>query len=87
MEELAGQLELWRPDVVIVDATLGEEGVALVKDALTTARVIATGPLPHADAVAPSLEAVRQAVLSLPPPAGPVRGPGPAGERPHGDFV
>ncbi len=74
MSELADQLETWRPDVVVVEASMGAEVVRLVRARLESARIVAVGgTAPGADEVAPSLEDVRAAVLGLPRPGGPVR--------------
>lgn len=74
-----GQLEAqaleWRPDVVVVEAALGEEAVQAVRGVRPEARVISVGSLPGVDAVAGSLEDVRSAVFGLPRPGGPVRAP------------
>lgn len=74
LEELAGQLESWRPDVVVLDSNLGAEAVAAVRSLLDRARIVTVGSaVAGADDVAASLDEVRAAVLGLPRPGGPVR--------------
>ncbi len=66
IEELAGQLQEWRPNIVVLDG-LGPGAVARVREVLPTARVISLDDGDGADAVAGSLEEVRSAVLGIPP--------------------
>jgi hypothetical protein len=74
LEELAAQVADLRPDVVVLDASLGPQAVARAKEAKPGVRVVSVGPLPGADEVAATLEEVRAAILGLPRPGGPVRG-------------
>jgi hypothetical protein len=74
LEELAVQVADLRPDVIVVDAALGAQAVATVKEAKPGVRVVSIGPLPEADEEAASLDEVRAAILGLPRPGGPVRG-------------
>lgn len=74
LEELAAQVADLRPDVVVVEAALGAQAVAVVKQAKPGVRVVSLGPLPEADEQATSLDEVRAAILGLPRPGGPVRG-------------
>lgn len=72
--DLADQLASWRPDVVVLEE-MGEEAVAVVRSTLPLARIVIVGPaLPGADAWAASGDGVRDAVLGVPRPGGPVRG-------------
>jgi len=61
------------PDVVVVDAGLGEQAVDSVRGAGRPARLVAVGRLTGADAEAAEVEEVRAAILGLPHPGGPVR--------------
>lgn len=74
LEELAAQVADLRPDVVVIDAALGPEGVSNAKEAKPGVRIVSIGPLPGADGEAASLEEVRAAILGLPRPGGPIRG-------------
>jgi hypothetical protein len=73
IDQLAGQLDEWRPDVVVIDAELGPEAAPTVRRVRPTARLVGVGPVPGADASAASIQDVREAVLGLPRPGGPVR--------------
>jgi chemotaxis response regulator CheB len=74
LEELPGQLESWRPDVVVIDETLGADAVTAVRSALDRVRVVVVGTsIEGADDTAASFDDVRAAVLGLPKPGGPVR--------------
>src|SRR5687768_13461901 len=68
-EDLARQVALHRPDVVVVDAALGPDVVASVRSARPDARIIAVGSLPGADATASSVEEIRGAILGVPRPS------------------
>jgi hypothetical protein len=75
-EDLIAQLHGRRPDVVVVGVELGEKAVSLVRSA-PWARIVVVGPggealIGAADAWASSLDQVREAVLGLPAPGGPV---------------
>ena len=74
VEELAAQVADLRPDVVVVDAALGSQAVAEARAAKPGVRVVSVGPLPEADEEATSVAHVREAILGLPRPGGPVRG-------------
>jgi DNA-binding NarL/FixJ family response regulator len=71
-EELVRQLDDHSPDVLVVDASLAGVTVDAVRTAAPRARVVSFGFLQGADGVADSLEAVRDAILGLPPVGGPV---------------
>jgi hypothetical protein len=73
LDELAAQVADLRPDVVVVDGTLGPDAVARAREAKPGVRVVSIGPLPEADQEAASLDEVRAAILGLPRPGGPVR--------------
>ena len=73
LAELRMQVVELRPDVVVVDATLGPGAVQEAKLAKPGIRVVSVGPLAEADEQAASLEEVRAAILGLPGPGGPVR--------------
>ena len=72
-DELRLQVAQWEPDIVVVGDGLGSEVISMVRELLPQSRVVAVGPLSGADAVALSLDGVRDAILSVPRPAGPVR--------------
>jgi hypothetical protein len=72
LDELATQLEDRRPDVLVLDASLGDESVLRAREAQPGVRIVGIGPLAGADDVA-TLEVVRAAILGLPRPGGPVR--------------
>jgi chemotaxis response regulator CheB len=72
--ELAGQVESWRPDVVVIDESLGADAINAVRSVMDRVRVVIVGaPVEGADETAASFEEVRAAVLGLPKPGGPVR--------------
>ena len=73
LEELGDQVAGWRPDVVVLDASLGPEAVAAIRSELPRCRIVSVGAVEGADAVAPSLEHVRDTVLGIPKPGGPIR--------------
>jgi hypothetical protein len=72
LAELQAQLEVLAPDVVVVDAGLGERAVGAVARARPTARIVSLGAAPGAHEVVTSLQEIRAAILGLPRPAGPV---------------
>jgi hypothetical protein len=72
--ELAEQVELHAPDVVVVDESLGAAGVDAVRAAPSSTRLVAVGTLPNADAMAGDIDDVRDAILGVPRAGGPVRG-------------
>lgn len=72
-EELVAQLDEWRPDVVVLDASLGPEAVERARHARPGVRIVSVGPVPGTDEVASSLDELRPAILGLPRPGGPVR--------------
>jgi hypothetical protein len=72
--DLLAQLTSWRPDVVVLQ-DMGEEAVALIRSTLPLARIVSVGvAVPGADAWAGTEDVVRDAVLGVPRPGGPVRG-------------
>ncbi|HXF57070.1 MAG TPA: hypothetical protein VNO34_05790 [Actinomycetota bacterium] len=73
VEELGRQVGEWGPDVVVVDGSLGAAAVEAARRARSTVRVVAVGRVDGADLVAPTLAEVRDAILGLPGPGGPVR--------------
>jgi DNA-binding response OmpR family regulator len=74
LEEVEAQAGEWRPDVVVLDATLGMEAVRAVRQMRPAARIVSVGELAGADARADSIDGIREAVLGLPRPGGPVTG-------------
>jgi hypothetical protein len=73
MQALEAQVSEWHPDVVVVDADLGERAVAALRRIQPSIRIVAVGSLSGADAEALSMDDVRAAILGLPRPGGPVR--------------
>lgn len=73
MEALEGQVAEWHPDVVVVDADLGEGAVAALRRIQPSIRIVAVGSLSGADAEALSKDDTRAAILALPRRGGPVR--------------
>jgi hypothetical protein len=71
-EDLAHQVVLHHPDVVVVDAALGTAAVDVLRGSAPLVRVVAVGPLGGADAVASSMQGIRDAILGIPRPGGPV---------------
>ncbi len=65
VEELAAQIEEWNPDVVVLDKGFGSDGEVRARKVKETVRIVV---VEGADA-----ELVRQAILGLPQPGGPVR--------------
>ena len=75
-QELLRQLGELEPDVVVVDASLGDVDVQEMRRARPGARVLSVGGLAGVDGEAVDLSAVRDTILGVPPVGGPVRGPG-----------
>jgi hypothetical protein len=73
LDALSEQVAEWDPDVVVLDAALGEGAATLARRARPSVRVVSVGDLPGADARVHSLDGVRAAIMSLPRPGGPVR--------------
>ncbi len=73
LDELPDQLASWRPDVVVLDASLGPGALRAVRGTGRSIRVVSVGELDGSDAVAGSLHEVRGAILGVPKPGGPVR--------------
>ena len=73
VKELERQMAEFEPDVVVVDAGLGDHAVDSVRGAGRPARLVAVGRLARADAEASEIGEVRAAILGLPRPGGPVR--------------
>jgi ABC-type hemin transport system substrate-binding protein len=72
--DLAVQIREWRPDVVVLDASLGPQAVAAVRNAGGRIRLVSIGSMTGTDGMTASLENLRDAILGLPTPGGPVRG-------------
>ena len=72
LDELREQLLQWRPDVVVVTAELGLDVVRGIREALPGARVVSLGFAEGADAEVPSLDGLRESILGMPPPGGPI---------------
>ena len=63
LDELLAALEDERPNVVVLDAGLGHDAAIRAREVLPGARIVSVGPLPGVDAVAASLEGVRDAIV------------------------
>jgi len=70
--ELLLQMEELNPDVVVVHSGLGAEAVAAARALKEGVRIVAVGDLPGADLSIESIQYVREAILGLPRPGGPV---------------
>jgi hypothetical protein len=73
IDDLGRQVEEWQPDVVVVDAGLGEGAVPATRSARPAARIVAVGSLHGADVEVSGPEELRGVILRLPRPGGPVR--------------
>jgi hypothetical protein len=73
LSELLLQVQAERPDVVVVHSGLGAEAVTAVRRLDQGVRIVGVGGLPGADETADSVHRVREAILGLPSPGGPVR--------------
>jgi hypothetical protein len=73
VEELETQMADWRPDVAVVDAELLPNALSRVRALVPEARVITVGAA-GGDGEAASLDEIRDAILGLPKPGGPVKG-------------
>jgi hypothetical protein len=73
LNELSGQLLEWRPDIVVAEAAMGPGALERIRTVRPEARLVVVGEAKGADAVAGSLEDVRDAILGIPKPGGPVR--------------
>src|SRR5881397_3555733 len=71
LEVLEQQVLEWQPDVVVIDAALGERALEAVRRARPNARIVSVGMLAGADALAGDLDDVRPTILGLPRPGGP----------------
>ncbi len=73
LDELVSQVDALRPDIVVMDAVFGTQGVARVRAARGRARIVTVGAqIDGADGWA-LMDGVRDAVLGMPPVGGPVR--------------
>lgn len=70
--ELLLQIEELNPDVIVVHSGLGAEAVAAVRALKAGIRIVAVGEVPGADASIQSIKYVREAILGLPRPGGPI---------------
>ena len=72
--DLAVQIQEWRPDVVVLDASLGPQAIAAARKASGRIRLVSIGSMAGTDGITASLDGLRDAILGLPTPGGPVRG-------------
>src|SRR2546421_3667645 len=71
--DLAEQLGEWRPDVVVIDAALGDGAFDVCRRLRPTAGLVSLGRAVGADRVAETMDEVHAAILGFPKPGGPVR--------------
>jgi len=71
-EEVATEVAAERPDVVVIDEALTGVAVAKARRAHRTVRVVGVGSLPGVDASVQDLAGLREAILGLQRPGGPV---------------
>ena len=74
LSELLLQVMDERPDVVVIHRALGQEAVAAVRRVDQSVRIVGVGELLGVDETAQSMEHIRETILGLPRPGGPVRG-------------
>jgi chemotaxis response regulator CheB len=67
LDELLTALEEVRPNVVVLDAALGQDAAIRAREILPQARIVGVGPVPGVDAVASTLAGIRDAILGRPP--------------------
>ena len=65
VDELAGEIEEWNPDVLVLDAALAPGAESRAREVKETVRIVV------AEAV--DADSVRQAILGLQQPGGPIR--------------
>jgi hypothetical protein len=73
LSDLLLQVEAERPDVIVIHRGMGQEAVAAVRRLDQSVRIVGVGELSGADEIAQSLEDVRETIMGLPRPGGPVR--------------
>jgi hypothetical protein len=72
VERLLLELGERNPDVVVIDARLGSDAEALARQAGPNLRILRIGD-PASDGQTVPLAAVRDAIMGLPAPGGPIR--------------
>jgi hypothetical protein len=72
LAELRAQLEDWQPEVVVLQADLGEDAVRAVRELTPKARLVSIGHLDGVDDVAGSLSQTKAAILGVPRTSRPV---------------
>jgi hypothetical protein len=65
VEEIAAQIEEWNPDVLVLDKGFGSDGEARAREVKDALRIVV------AEAV--DADSIRQAILGLQQPGGPIR--------------
>jgi chemotaxis response regulator CheB len=73
VDELVNQVDQVRPDVIVIDVALGADAVIRVRERMPNARIVSVGGSLDGQNAAAERETVKDAILGLPPPAGPVR--------------
>jgi hypothetical protein len=66
LEELLVDLSERRPNVVVLDASLGQDAAIRAREVLPQARIVSVGRMPGADALASGLPGVRAAIMGVP---------------------
>jgi len=73
LDELVNQVDQMRPDVIVIDAALGVNAATRVRERMPNARIVSVGGPLDGENAAAEPGTVKEAILGLPPPAGPVR--------------
>jgi hypothetical protein len=73
IEDLLLQLHDLRPDVVVIGSGTAGDAVEAARRLDPNVRIVTIGEVPGADEHAASIHEVREAILGLPQPGGPVR--------------
>ena len=73
LDELVKQIDQLRPDVIVIDAGIGTDAALRVRERMPNARIVSVGGALDGQTTAAELGTVKEAILRLPPPAGPVR--------------
>jgi len=72
-DELVKQVDEVRPDVIVIDGQLGPDAARRVRERMPDARIVSVGLSLEGANTNAETATVKDAILGLPPPAGPVR--------------
>lgn len=72
LPELVEHVDRHEPDVVVIDEGLGSAAVEAVRASRPSARLVTVGEVAGADASARAVDEIRDAILGVPRPGGPV---------------